>query len=224
MRTNKTHIDVVAKRGLRADTCETREVHPPHRTTRRIHLQVTTTQLATRQPIYREETPCGRAQFLDQLHITSGARSGLLKGSSERRCSCSPTTIGLLTLTHQLQHQSLGHCTKQMRPRFDKLEKLAYFWKSFGRLRRCNGDSFSEIRCNLDWNRASETRSSSNSPVAGWSSAGTKSPRCSRDHCSKRRSRTPRGTRRRLCLASKLILYNVRWMWRTWTTPSFRMI
>ena len=119
----------------------------------------------------------GETQFLDQLHITSGARSGLLKGIFR-------TAMLLFTDDNRAPHPNAPASAPELRALHTNYARGSINWKNWRILEKLwkiaplQWRQLSEIRCNLDWNRASETRSSSNSPVAGWSSAGTKSQRC----------------------------------------------
>ena len=80
MRTNKTHIDVVAKRSLSGHLRDPEKYIPLIE--RRVEYTSKLQQLGSllvNQYIVKKLNN-GETQFLDQLHITSGARSGLLKG------------------------------------------------------------------------------------------------------------------------------------------------
>ena len=221
MRTNKTHIDVVAKRSLSGHLRDPEKYIPLIE--RRVEYTSKLQQLGSllvNQYIVKKLNN-GETQFLDQLHITSGARSGLLKGIFR-------TAMLLFTDDNRAPHPNAPATAPELRalheaelrPRFDKLEKLAYFGKA---LEDCNGDSFPKFAA--IWIGTAppklhkvRTRQSRVGVQRGRSLKGV-----SRDHCSERRSRTPRGTRR-LCAKIGSFYTSVRWMWRTWTTPSFRMI
>ena len=131
MRTNKTHIDVVAKRSLSGHLRDPEKYIPLIE--RRVEYTSKLQQLGSllvNQYIVKKLNN-GETQFLDQLHITSGARSGLLKGIFR-------TAMLLFTDDNRAPHPNAPASAPELRalheanyaPRFDKLEKLAYFGKA----------------------------------------------------------------------------------------------
>ena len=128
MRTNKTHIDVVAKRSLSGHLRDPEKYIPLIE--RRVEYTSKLQQLGSllvNQYIVKKLNN-GETQFLDQLHITSGARSGLLKGIFR-------TAMLLFTDDNRAPHPNAPATAPELRAlheatRFDKLEKLAYFGKA----------------------------------------------------------------------------------------------
>ena len=84
----------------------------------------------------------GETQFLESLHIVSGAGSGLLKGIFR-------TAMLLFTDDNRAPHPNAPATAQELKDlylanysaRFNKLPKLAYFGKAM-KTTRCHGDSF----------------------------------------------------------------------------------
>ena len=131
MRTNKTHMDVVAKRSLSGHLQDPEKYIPLIE--RRVEYTSKLQQLGSllvNQYIVKKLNN-GDIQFLDQLHIVSGAGSGLLKGIFR-------TAMLLFTDDNRAPHPNAPASAQELKDlylanyaaRFDKLHKLAYFGKS----------------------------------------------------------------------------------------------
>ena len=131
MRANKTHVDVVAKRSLSGHLRDPEKYIPliERRVDYTSKLQQLASLLVNHFLVHQLNN--GEIQFLDQLHIVSGAGSGLLKGIFR-------TAMLLFTTNNRAPHPNAPASAQQLKDlylanyaeRFDKLPKLAYFGKA----------------------------------------------------------------------------------------------
>ena len=143
MRANKTHTDVVAKRSLSGHLRDPEKYIPLIE--RRVDYTSKLQQLGSLlvNHFLVKKLNNGETQFLETLHIVSGAGSGLLKGvfrtamllfTDDNRASSPSRT----SFSPRIERSVLGELLREVQ----QTAQTGVFWKSDERIRRCHGDSF----------------------------------------------------------------------------------